>query len=144
MSDTPSLAARRLARIARRARTLALFYFVVLFAATHVPAPPSSVVSVNDKLLHFGGYAVLTICVLVCWELTIGYLEPKHYFAVWLVGILYGAVDEITQVPVRRTCDVNDWIADVLGVVCGLLVYRLARAAWQRIAGGGPFPLSKT
>ena len=71
----------------------------------------------SDKLLHFGGYAVLTCCVLAGWELTIGMLEPKHYFAVWLAGTLYGAIDEITQIPVGRTCDMNDGLADVLGIV---------------------------
>jgi VanZ family protein len=112
---------------------LALVYFVMLSIATHVPAPNVNSSTFPDKWLHFGGYAVLTMCVLAGWELTIGVLQPKHYFAVWLVGTLYGAVDEITQIPVSRTCDVNDWAADVLGIVCGLLVYRLARAAISRI-----------
>ena len=128
MTAPPGAAAPRLKRIAARARTLAIFYFLLLFIGTHLP--PGGVESapdMSDKWIHFGGYAVLTVCVLAGWELSIGALQPKHYFAVWLAGTLYGAFDEVTQTPVGRNCDVNDWMADVLGVVCGLLAYRLGR-----------------
>lgn len=125
-------------RLALRARTLAIVYFAILFIATHIPIPSSPGASTTfDKWFHFGGYAVLTILVLAGWELTIGALQPKHYFAVWLVGTLYGAIDEITQIPVSRTCDVNDWAADVLGIVMGMLVYRLARALFVRDGPSG-------
>ncbi len=125
----------RLRRLAAHARTLAAFYFVVLFIGTHLPIPPEafSVIDNKDKLVHFAGYAVLTLVVLAGWELTIGRLQPKHYFAVWFAGTLYGAFDEITQAYVGRSCDVNDWVADVLGVVIGLLLFRVASAVVRRI-----------
>jgi len=126
-------AAARLKRLAYRARTLALFYFVVLCVATHIPQPQVETISFSDKWVHFAGYAVLTVLVLAGWELTIGALDPKHYFAVWLAGTVYGAIDEITQIPVNRSCDMNDWIADVLGIVAGLLVFRLGRGGLYRI-----------
>jgi VanZ family protein len=137
MPDPPSTAAQRLKRIAARARTLAIVYFLLLFLGTHMPSsgmPP--VVTVSDKWVHFAGYAGLTVFVLAGWELTIGTLQPKHYFAVWLAGTLYGAFDEVTQTPVGRSCDVNDWMADVLGILCGLLAYRLGREVVLRIAKG--------
>jgi VanZ family protein len=128
---TPAVPSRH--RWASRARTLAIVYFAMLCIATHVPSSlQEPVETVSDKWVHFAAYAVLTVCVLAGWELTIGVLQPKHYFAVWLVGTLFGAVDEITQIPVSRTCDVNDWVSDALGVVCGLLAYRLARALFVR------------
>ncbi len=131
--DAHPLDAGRLQRFAARARTLAAAYFVILFTATHIPVDPSEVVDVSDKILHFSGYATLTVLVLIGWEFTIGVLEPKHYFAVWLAGTLYGAFDEITQIPVGRTCDMNDWLADVTGIVIGLLVFRLGRAIVYRV-----------
>jgi VanZ family protein len=76
---------------------------------------------------------VLTILVLAGWEFTIGLLKPKHYFAVWLAGTVYGALDEMTQTPVNRVCDINDWLANVLGIVAGLLAFRLGRAVLYRI-----------
>jgi VanZ family protein len=129
MQSTRSLEADRAKRLASRARTLALFYFLALCIGTHIPSVSHESISDIDKVLHFSGYAGLTLLVLIGWELTIGVLEPKHYFAVWLAGTLYGALDEWTQIPVRRTCDMNDWLADVLGIVCGLVLFRLGRGA---------------
>ena len=134
MPTSPITAAQRLKRIAARARTLAIVYFLLLFVATHLPSvETASITDLSDKWLHFGGYAALTVLVLTGWELTIGALEPKHYFAVWLAGTLYGAFDEVTQTPVGRICDMNDWMADVLGVVCGLVAFRIGRAALHRL-----------
>lgn len=128
--------AARLKRLAYRARTLALFYFVVLCIATHIPADRMEPMLGSDKWLHFASYATLTVLVLAGWELTIGVLQAKHYFAVWLAGTLYGAIDEITQTPVNRTCDMNDWAADVIGIVAGLLAFRLVRLVLYRVLMG--------
>jgi VanZ family protein len=128
MPDQRSAAAERFRRLAARARTLAVVYFLILFAGTHVPQPPQDAVSISDKWLHLAGYAVLTLCVLTGWELTIGKLEPKHFFAVWLAGTIYAAIDELTQIPVGRVCDRNDWFADVLGIVVGLAAFQFGRA----------------
>jgi VanZ family protein len=126
------LSADRLKRLASHARTLAFVYFILLFTGTHIPVDPGEIVQTSDKLLHYTGYALLTVLVLAGWEFTIGTLQPKHYFAVWLAGTLYGAFDEVTQIPVGRRCDMNDWLADVTGIVSGLLVYRLVRAIVYR------------
>lgn len=127
--------ALRLRRWAAHARTLAVVYFVLLAIGTHLPIPPQTmeVFDLWDKLVHFSGYAVLTILVLSGWELTIGRLQAKHYFAVWLAGTLYGIFDETTQTYIGRTCDMNDWAADVLGIVVGLLVFRLGSGLVRRV-----------
>jgi VanZ family protein len=130
------LATDRLRRLAARARTLAFFYLAALFIATHIPLPKGSISS-SDKLYHFGAYAALTLCVLAGWELTIGVLQAKHYFAVWLVGVLYAGFDEFTQIPVGRMCDANDWMADVLGVVAGLVAFRAFRGGYYWVLAGG-------
>lgn len=81
-----------------------------------------------DKVVHLGLYGVLTFVVLVGWELTIRTaLQAKHYFAVWLVGTVYGMVDEATQIPVGRTGDMHDWLADVVGIILGLITFRACR-----------------
>jgi VanZ family protein len=135
MPDTHSI--QRLRRLAARARTLAIVYIVVLFTATHLPTISTDHFSMSDKVYHLGGYAVLTMCVLAGWELTIGRLEAKHYFAVWLTGTVYAAFDEITQIPVGRSCDINDWAADVLGIVLGIVVFRLIRMTLYRTLMNG-------
>jgi VanZ family protein len=134
MIDPPRSRAKRLRKLAGRARTLAIIYLVALFVGTHIPIGPGQMgPSLSDKWIHFGAYAVLTVLVLTGWELTVGILEPKHYFAVWLAGALYGVFDEVSQTPVGRSCDMNDWLADVLGIVCGLVAFRLCRAVLHRI-----------
>jgi VanZ family protein len=137
MTAIPSLSSDRLRRLASRARTLAVVYLVVLFAATHIPGLPSTGFSLSDKIEHFCGYGILTIFVLLGWELTIGVLEAKHYFAVWLAGTLYAIVDELTQIPVGRTCDVNDWAADILGILAGMIAFGCLRGVLYRILAGG-------
>lgn len=126
--------ALRLRRWAAHARTLAVVYFLLLAIGTHLPVPPETIEVLDywDKLVHFSGYAMLTIVVLSGWELTIGQLQAKHYFAVWLAGTLYGIFDETTQTYVGRTCDMNDWAADVLGIVVGLVAFRLLSALVRR------------
>jgi VanZ family protein len=67
--------------------------------------------------MHAGLYAVL--------GMTLGYgrirsLVPPPHLVVILVGVLYGATDELHQVFVRgRTPDLGDWIADIVGLVSG-------------------------
>lgn len=138
MRDDPLPPSHRLKRIASRARTLAILFFLMLFAGTHLPSTGINSPSYNDKHVHFGGYALLTIIVLASWELTFGTLKARHYFAVWLAGAVYGALDEWTQIPVGRTCDMNDWFADVAGVLTGIVVYQLLRPLLFAIVGRDP------
>ena len=132
---TPSSAPyASLQRRAARARTLAAVYLAVLFVSTHMPTPDVGVdVAGLDKLIHLWAYAILTFAVMLGWEMTVGALQAKHYFAVWLVGVVYGMFDEATQIPVGRTADMNDWLADVAGIVLGLIAFRICRIWVYRI-----------
>lgn len=132
----PALPTERLRRLASRARTLAVIYLLVLFTVTHIPGLPTSGFSFSDKVQHFCGYSALTFLVLLGWELTMGVLEAKHYFAVWLAGTLYAIVDEVTQIPVGRTCDVNDWAADMCGILAGMIAFGLFRRTLYRVLTG--------
>jgi len=120
----------------RHAATLARYgtglIFLLTFAGTHYPiSVPYEIVS-SDKTLHFIAYMILTVSFLASWELSTGILRPTHYFSVWLFGTIYGALDEITQIPVGRTCDGMDWLADIAGIVVGLTLFRLARPLLYR------------
>ena len=116
---------RRLAaQFARYATGLLL---LAMFVGTHVPGSFSSGITYSDKVLHALAFLSLTLLLLLSWELSAGVLQPQHYFAVWLFCTLYGAFDEITQIPVGRTCDGLDWLADLVGILVGLVLYRLLR-----------------
>ncbi len=127
---------RKHAAIARVARYGTVGLLLCSFIATHYPADqlPHEVAQA-DKLLHFVAYLSLAYAALVSWDLAIGPLRPAHYFTVWLVGTLYGAFDEITQIPVGRHGDIHDWLYDVMGVVFALILFRVTRPALSRLLG---------
>jgi len=103
-----------------------------MFIGTHVPLSGAPGFSNHDKLLHVSAYMMLTVSLLASWELTAGMLQPQHYFVVWLFGTVYGAFDELTQIPVGRVCDGMDWLADITGIVIGLVVFRITRPLMYR------------
>ena len=102
---------------------LALFW-LALFAATHVPPttsflPPQG----SDKVAHFAAYAMLALLLATTWQLASGLLTGRHLTFVWLAIVIYGALDEVTQIPVGRDCSIWDWTADALGAAIGLLLF---------------------
>jgi VanZ family protein len=127
-------------RLAALARIATLTLFVALFLGTHLPVPEtiSNEVADHDKLLHYWAYLSLSLALLTSWELFIGRLQPVHYFVVFLVGALYGAFDEITQIPVGRTCELMDWVFDVAGFTTGLVLYRVLRPLLFRMVAWVP------
>jgi VanZ family protein len=126
--------ARRLALICL---ILLCIYWAGLFVMTHLPPGRLPVVPVTDKTEHFTSYAVLAIGLLICLSLLRG---ARVGWAVLVLGICmaYGAIDEWTQIPVGRTCDIADWYADTSGaasaVVLGSIVMLGARKARQEPA----------
>ncbi len=91
------------------------------FLVTHLPPPPKSAPMVlNDKLLHFIGFAVIGI--LTVWRLG-EYrqrLSPALLAGYFAALAAYGLFDELTQELVGRTFEWGDWIADLLGAACGM------------------------
>ena len=132
MQDTAINYSLRLQRAARIARYGTVLLLLAMFVGTHIPSQGISSFSVSDKVLHLTAYMALTISILTSWEFSTGLLRPTHYFTVWLFGTIYGAFDEITQIPVGRSCDEMDWLADILGIVIGLTLFRVFRPLLYR------------
>ncbi len=132
MPDTTNVNSPRLRAAAQVARYATAILLVAMFIGTHLPASVSPEIAISDKLIHFLAFMTLAMFLLTSWELSTGILQPQHYFAVWLFCTLYGAVDEITQIPVGRVCDGLDWLADVGGILVGLILYRLLSPWWYR------------
>jgi VanZ family protein len=108
-------------------------YWCVLFIATHVPIPqPDLGVENDDKWIHAFAYGVLALLVATAWSLRANF-GWRQAFIVLVILAIYGALDEITQIPVNRQADVADWLFDVVGIVVGLAVF-LAVRAWRRHA----------
>jgi VanZ family protein len=115
-------------RLKKAALILLIGYWLAFFLGTHIPAPPHALVPrISDKLLHFTGYAGLTFLVCLNWWLRRA-LAWRQYIVVLVLIAVLGALDELTQIPVGRDCDILDWAADVLGTAAGLAIFGAASA----------------
>ena len=116
---------------------LLLGFWLSAFIATHLPRLPVSVRQVNDKTLHGISFAILGC--LFSWVLH-GRVPGavRHCATVLLVLAIYGALDELLQIPVGRSCDIRDWFADMAGAVVGLAVFYCALWLSQRLSSRKP------
>ncbi|KAA5546180.1 VanZ family protein [Roseiconus nitratireducens] len=112
-------------------------YWLTLFVGTHLPAGRAVGPQINDKVLHFSGFFLLSL--LCCYATQSSPNDRRgtvRRFAKIAGGLaLYAAIDELTQAfSVGRTTDVRDFLADVAGTVTAIAVYLLLRTALRRRA----------
>ena len=104
-------------------------FFTIIVALTltvamlwPLEAPPPTPEG-SDKLVHFVAFATLAFPLALSGR--IGLLP------VFIGASAYGGAIELIQPSFNRSADINDWIADIIGVVlgigCGLLYRRLRR-----------------
>lgn len=103
-------------------------YFITLFVSTHMPIPKIVYkAEVSDKWLHFLAY--MNLFFLLWFSLSpdkkANWLKPAIWL-IFLVAIICGGVDEITQPYTGRTCDFWDFTADAKGVSAGLIIVTFA------------------
>ncbi len=123
----------------RIATILLIGYWLILFAATHIPRVPMPNVEHSDKVIHLAAYSVLSF--LLAWAIPTRQKYPwAHVIWAFLLAMTYGAIDEFTQIPVGRTADVYDWIADTTGALIGVVVYSIARKVLIRLYRSQPTP----
>lgn len=103
-------------------------YWAILFIGTTLPGSQVPSLGMSDKSKHFGGYMVLTILLYITLLFQDKFKVLKHHSAVAAFSIIavYGVLDELHQrlIP-GRSCDINDWIADMIGVTIGLIILKL-------------------
>lgn len=103
-----------------------VLYWLALFVATHLPGDtPMLPTDSTDKVIHAVAYAVLAALVALAWYATGRPIRWTYLLAAGLVIVLYGALDEWTQIPVGRDGSVGDWVADVVGTAIGLALAAL-------------------
>ncbi len=130
MPETSSLRTRNY-RIA--AASVLACYWLIMFAGTHWPHVDLEGYPQNtDKLLHFTGYAGFGFLIAV-WMFTKRELRPRDYAAAFGAVFVYAIVDEITQIPVGRTCDFFDAVADWCGGLSGLALFLILGLAPRRL-----------
>ena len=109
------------ARASRGLRLAALVICIAAwigaFVATHSPLPaPPPEMHVSDKTLHVAGYFALSS---IFWLtlLAHGKAGKVRTLATGIVMSAYGALDEVTQPMFNRFASVDDWLADLCGII---------------------------
>ena len=106
-----------------------LFYWVLLFVGTHLPPDSRLLEKVhgNDKVLHALAFAGLSF--LMAWAIPTDRARlHKNTLLASFATVVYAAMDELLQIPVGRTADWKDFVADCIGVLIGLTIYTIARS----------------
>jgi VanZ family protein len=130
MSETGPLLAQR---YRAAATTVLVCYWLIMFAGTHWPHVSLEGYPQNtDKILHFTGYAGFGFLIAV-WITTKRAFGPRDFAAAFAVIFVYAIVDEVTQIPVGRTCDFFDAVADWMGGLSGLSLFLLLRLALRHL-----------
>ena len=81
------------------------------------PAPEGS-----DKLVHFIAFAALAF--------PLARTGRFGLMPVFIGASAYGGIIELIQPSFNRSADINDWVADIVGVILGIglgLLYRRLR-----------------
>lgn len=104
-------------------------YWPLVFTLTHIPVPALARKSgMSDKTMHVMAYFALTFLV---WCSLNPYLRVQWNRAKtwWIAGVLvlYGAIDEIIQGLVGRSADIDDFIANLFGIVFAMGVLSIFR-----------------
>jgi len=104
---------------------LLAIYWPVFFLLAHISIPDKiQKAGVSDKCLHFLAYFTLTF--LLWFSIkpqTKASLRKASLWIVLAVILLYAVGDEISQGFVGRNCDVRDVVADLVGVITGLVLF---------------------
>jgi VanZ family protein len=117
---------------------LVVAYWLALFTATHVRRIPKALQMPGaDKWQHTVAFAGLAF--LLAGRRSYGKpLTWKAVLGVACVVVVYGAFDELTQIPVGRFAEFNDWLADTLGALLGLSLYAGARQVFPSLFRTAP------
>ena len=121
-----------LRRLRKIVLILCILAWVGAFGVSHIPGEEISKIKLpSDDLLHAFGFAVIGTLFL----LSLTACGVNRLRRIWLtVGTLamYGALDENTQPFVHRTCDINDWYADMTCMLIAVVVVELTLLIIER------------
>lgn len=111
-----------------------VLYWIILFIATTLPVENLPKIKTNDKLSHFIAYYILAVLLNLTLKFQNKYIPLKNKPELWtiIIGLLYGAIDEIHQYFIPgRFCEFYDWVANTLGVLTGVfsvyLIYKIEK-----------------
>jgi VanZ family protein len=101
---------------------------VVLFVLSSISGEDLSAYTfeVSDKLIHFMVFGILGVLMFRSFKISSRIRIRKNAFSfAVLAAIIYGGLDELHQLFVPgRFASIGDWIADILGILIMILLYR--------------------
>jgi len=100
-----------------------------MFIGTHLPKIPGPLRKVSDKTMH--GLCFAGLAFLLAWATYEKQSAIRHWTLILGVIAVYGAFDELLQIPVGRHCDFNDWLADIAGAAVGMTLFHLT-LIWRK------------
>ena len=105
-----------------------IFYWLLILTLTSLPGYDLPDVKINDKIEHFLAFGGLGFLLHLSLRVQDKFIVLKKF--PWLFTILivacYAAFDELHQLFIPgRSCDINDWIADMIGVTIGVVLMAL-------------------
>jgi VanZ family protein len=114
-----------LSRAARVCWVLTIIYWCGLFGLTHLPVPRLPIVPIKDKTAHFVSYGVLATALFLSIRFSTDRPPARIAITVLAILLIYGAIDEWTQLLVNRTCEMADWHADASGAAVAVVLMTL-------------------
>jgi VanZ family protein len=106
--------------------TLTILYWLLVIAMNHLPRPPHVGSSMSDTTKHLMSFGLLgSLLYLSIWAVRPNRRWPGLY-AMALI-LVYAALDEWTQPLTGRSCEMRDFLADVIGAAAGLFVVGVVR-----------------
>lgn len=136
-SDNSVNSVSSVSRLARVTQIALIVYWLAMFVGTHVHIPSESELMpleiYGDKILHFTAFAGLGF-LLAAYRWQRAALTLSSHVKMFSILALYGAADELTQIPVGRTADWMDWVAGILGSALGLIFFAFLAAGVRRLS----------
>ncbi len=99
-------------------------FWLLLFVLTTLPGSSLPHFKINDKVLHFASYFILSVLLNCSLRLQNKYPAARKYSVLitLIITALYGMLDELHQELIPgREADIKDWIADMAGATLGML-----------------------
>ncbi len=99
----------------------------LIFIESSIPGDrfPELQFRLADKVVHFFIFGILGILIARSFRFLFNPVWKNNYI-LWsiAIGIIYGLIDEWHQMYIPgRYASIGDWIADLLGIVCFVLLY---------------------
>lgn len=104
---------------------LTLLASILILVAILMPASdvPSVGIPNIDKLVHFGMFGTLALCYYG--EYVFKHKRLPKFLGAWIVMESFALLTEIMQLFVEgRSCDGVDWIADSIGILGVIVIFR--------------------